>query len=85
MASDRLHAGVLIRPDGTSQEMAVSFDMAREIIGGYLEPVRLPAGGDILLVDEDGFAKQLPPNGAATKLAGRPIVGPALMCSRRIL
>lgn len=85
MASDKLHAGVLIRTDGTSSEMAVSFELAREIIGGYLEPVRLPAGSDVLLVDEDGWSKGLEPNGAASRLAGRPIVGPAIMCSRRIL
>ena len=46
--------------------------------GGLVELVTL-ANGDQLLVDEEGLLKQLPLNFEASELAGRPLVGDALL------
>ena len=49
----------------------------QHIIGGYLEAVRI-ADDAVMLVDEDGYCKWLPPNPAATAFAGQMILGTAL-------
>lgn len=48
------------------------------IIGGYIETVRLTEDA-VMLVDEDGLAKCLPPNPAASAFSGQLIVGTALV------
>lgn len=48
------------------------------IIGGYLEAVRLSEDA-VMLVDEEGYCKCLPPNPAASLLSGRRILGTALV------
>lgn len=48
------------------------------IIGGYLEAVRI-ADDAVMLVDEDGYVKCLPPNPAASAFAGQMILGTALV------
>lgn len=51
----------------------------QEAIGGFIEVV--PMSGDrALLCDEDGLLKKRPLNEVASQLAGRPIVGDALVC-----
>ena len=49
------------------------------IIGGYIETVRIAVDA-VMLVDEDGYVKCLPPNPAAAVLAGQMILGTALVC-----
>ncbi len=51
---------------------------AQKMIGGYVEVVYL-RDGRIMLADEEGLLKSLPLNRAASRMAGRPIVGPALV------
>jgi hypothetical protein len=51
----------------------------RAIIGGYIETVHIAADA-VLLVDEDGYVKCLPPNPAATVFARQMILGTALLC-----
>jgi hypothetical protein len=46
--------------------------------GGLVELVALPCGGQ-LLVDEEGLLKELELNFEASEMAGRPIVGPAML------
>lgn len=48
-------------------------------VGGLVELVRLRGTTDIMLVDEEGLLKGLPPNYKATALAGRVIVGTAIV------
>lgn len=48
----------------------------QNIIGGYIETVRL-ADDAVMLVDEDGYCKCLPPNLAASAFAGQVILGTA--------
>lgn len=50
----------------------------QKMIGGYVEVVYL-RDGRIMLVDEEGLLKGLPLNRAASRMAGRPIVGEALV------
>lgn len=50
----------------------------QSIIGGYLEAVRI-AEDAVMLVDEDGYCKCLPPNPAASMFAGQVILGTALV------
>jgi hypothetical protein len=50
----------------------------QKMVGGYVEVVRL-RDGRIMLVDEEGLLKGLPLNRAASRMAGRPIVGEALV------
>lgn len=63
----------------------------QEIVGGYIERVRLPVqsgtekgrpSGSYLWVNEDGISRGLPVNVAASQLAGQMILGRALWCSR---
>jgi hypothetical protein len=57
-----------------------TLEEAQKLVGGYVELVKIPSRPDIqLFVDEDGLMKNLPPNEDATRLAGIPIVGPALV------
>lgn len=51
-------------------------DQVQRGVGGYVEQVHVPGmPGLVLLCDEDGRAKGLPINPAASAIAGRPIVG----------
>lgn len=50
----------------------------QNIIGGYLEIVRI-ADDAVMLVDEDGYCKCLPPNPIASAFAGQIILGTALV------
>lgn len=53
-------------------------DEVQALVGGYVELIRL-ADGRLMLVDEDGRFKRLAMNDAASRLAGLPIVGNALV------
>lgn len=50
-----------------------------QIVNGYLQVV--PIGhGAVMLIDVDGVEKQRKPNREASRIAGFPIVGDALIC-----
>lgn len=51
-------------------------------VGGYVEMLKV-SGGKILLFDEEGSLKGLQPNREASKIAKRPIVGPALLVDKK--
>ena len=55
-----------------------TLEEAQRVVGGYVEMVYLD-GGDQLLVNEEGVIKNLPPNPSATAIAGKPIVGNAIV------
>jgi len=50
----------------------------QKMVGGYVEVVYL-RDGRIMLVDEEGLLKGSPLNREASRMAGRPIVGPAVV------
>lgn len=87
---DLQESEIVMPPEG---EEFLSLPDAQSAVGGYVEVVSLMPwfselmGGDdfVLLVDEDGRMKSLPRNNVASVLAGRFIVGPALIVPRRSL
>ena len=79
-------ASLWIKADRTHEEVfpagaqwTLSEMQAR--VGGYVELVGCAnlAAGQLMFVDEDGLMKKLPPNSKASMMAGRPIVGDALI------
>jgi hypothetical protein len=56
-------------------------------VGGYIEPLYRThcKPGNVMLVDEDGLSKGLPPNNRASLKAGRPIVGTALIVPQELM
>ncbi len=60
-----------------------TLDELQAFVGGYIEAVYLQERERrVLLVNEDGRAQGLPHNEAASILAGQPVVGDALLCTR---
>ena len=84
LASDSLFIPFLMPVRGGSKEVmpanGTDFTLreVQKMVGGYVEVVYL-RDGRILLADEEGLLKGLPLNRAASRMAGRPIVGPALV------
>jgi len=59
-----------------------TLEEAQKIVGGLVEMVAMPKGKKAevqMLVNENGIVEQLPFNPNATVLAGKPIVGPAII------
>jgi len=61
-----------------SKGTAFTLPEVQEMVGGYVERVKLP-GGMVLLVNEEGLIRGLPGNKAASEAAGMPIVGDAVL------
>ncbi|MBL8827788.1 MAG: hypothetical protein JNM18_12485 [Planctomycetaceae bacterium] len=59
-----------------------TLDQLREIIGGPIELVPCRDASKVLIVDENGRNKELCGNFRASVVAGRFIVGPAVLLSR---
>tara|TARA_Y100001973_G_scaffold31779_1_gene47945 strand:- start:85 stop:318 length:234 start_codon:yes stop_codon:yes gene_type:complete len=54
-----------------------SLEEAQEAVGGFVEVIPVERGQ--LLVNEEGLLMSLPLNPTASQIAGRPIVGNALL------
>ena len=54
-----------------------SLEEAQEAVGGFIEMIPVEHGQ--LLVNEEGLIMSLPLNPTASQIAGRPIVGNALL------
>lgn len=52
----------------------------RTVVGGWLEITRTRVQNMILVVNEEGWLLNLPPNPIASALAGQPIAGDVLFC-----
>lgn len=62
---------------------AYKLDEMQKLVGGYIEPVRVPSDDRLMLVcNEEGLFKNLAPNPLASILAEAAIVGPALLAWR---
>lgn len=57
---------------------AMTLHDMQAIVGGYIEVVTLP-NKKHLVVNEEGLLHGLPRNLAASNIAGRPLVGPAIL------
>jgi hypothetical protein len=81
--------GMLIKADGSmtpivpSKGGKFSLKELQDLVGGYIERVRIP-GNKVLIVDEEGIPKGLPFNRAATEATGRmhEIYGTAVILPR---
>lgn len=76
---------IVIRANGTEAEVKpkgkrLSLEEMQAAVGGYIERVTI-RGGEIY-VDEEGLLKGLPLNQKASELAGRDLVGNALVLVR---
>ena len=59
------------------RECPPTLEEAQDFIGGYIEMIQCK--GFQVLVDEDGRAKKLDINHSASAMAGKTLVGPALV------
>ena len=59
------------------RECQPTLEEAQDFIGGYIEMIQCK--GFQILVDEDGRAKKLDINHSASAMAGKTLVGPALV------
>ena len=76
----------LIRSNGELIEVTpkngtdFKWEELKDMIGGYIEIVRL-RNGNMLVVDEEGKVKKRPVNIVASQLAGQAIVGDVVFCA----
>lgn len=76
--------GTIVKVDGTTilvvpnKGTRFTLKEVQEIVGGYVERVRLPHKA-VMLVDEEGKLKSKPVNQAASEVAGQTIVGDVLL------
>jgi hypothetical protein len=67
--------------NGNSKDVtAKTLDEMQKLVGGFVEPVRLP-DGRMMLVDEDGISKNSEVNMVASHLAGGRILGDVIVYS----
>lgn len=62
----------------------VQLEEMQEIVGGYIEIVRLDEK-TIMVVNEEGLVYNLPYNAKASRLCGIPIVGDVLVCESKMV
>ena len=68
------------------QERRASLATLQAAVGGYIEAVAVPGDESlVLLVNEDGLLRKLPPNPQASAVALRSIVGDAVLMPRALL
>lgn len=79
-------ASLWIKADETQEEVfpaGAKWTLAemQAKVGGYIEQIHRTnlAAGQLMFVNEDGLMKQLAPNRRASMVAGRSIVGDALI------
>lgn len=66
---------------GTGKRGKLTLEQMQAAVGGYIEYVH--AGSKTLVVNEEGLLKGLPLNVMASDIAGRPIVGDALLVNTK--
>ena len=71
---------VVLHPSGRLERAPypTSLEGWQALVGGMIEQIHCLADDSILLVDEEGLHKGTPFNRAASLLAGKPLVGPAV-------
>ena len=80
----------LIQADGVVKDIkpangkTYSLKELQEFVGGYIELVSLP-DNLIMLVNEEGYNENLPPNNSVRLLFNKQIVGNAVVCHRNFL
>jgi hypothetical protein len=78
----------IIHPDGVTVDVVVTavecFHKLQTFVGGMVTFVNLPHR-KVLVVNEEGLLKRMPPNMEASVLAGQLIVGTAVLCDKSAL
>jgi hypothetical protein len=82
---------IVIPPEGPTQDLSFagaspSLKELQAAVGGYIEAV--PINGvsrTVLIVNEEGLIHRLPENPRASQIAGRLIVGTAILLPRKLL
>ena len=80
----------LIQADGVVKDIkpangkTYSLKELQEFVGGYIELVSLP-DNLIMLVNEEGYNENLPPNNRVRLIFNKQIVGNAVVCPRDFL
>lgn len=71
------------KPQTISPKNGHKFELEEvwSLIGGYVI-VRNLGHGAVMLMDEDGEPKELPLNTQASRIAGFPVVGTAIVCRK---
>lgn len=75
----------IIKVDGTEETVEVPpadgdrLSFLQKAVGGYIEMVRLRDRKTVMLVNEEGLIHRLPLNPMASVLAGKAIVGDAVI------
>lgn len=82
----------LYKEDGTVEPLVpkcgphFGLEELQAVVGGYIEVVpHATSDRLVLVVNEEGRLKGMAPNLKASLVAGRPIVGPAVVCHRKRL
>lgn len=79
--------GMWVKVDGTiipvlpKKGGKFTLEEIQEMVGGYVERLRLPKN-EVLLVDEEGIPKGKPLNRVISEMVGQPIVGDAVVVPR---
>ena len=70
----------ILHPDGSREkgEGPLSLHDLQNVVGGLIELVYLP-GKQFIVVNEEGLLLDLPTNMAASNIAGRRLVGTAIL------
>lgn len=69
-------------PRKPANSKAFTLKEIQEIVGGYIEAVRIPDSAKTMWVNEDGRNLELLPNLEASNIAGRSIVGNVLITNK---
>ena len=71
-----------IKTNGTLKDLPdAELETLQTAVGGYIEVIHLKNGQD-MIVNEEGLLHKLPVNLKATRLAGYPIVGDAVLLAK---
>lgn len=65
---------------GNGPNRTLTLEQMQAAVGGYIE-FAPTYGRDVVVCNEEGLLKELPPNPVASKTAGRTLVGDVLFCS----
>jgi len=90
MADRAMTTAVLYEPGKRGRAIApdngtdFSLKELQEFVGGYIEMINL-RGTEVMIVNEEGMLRRMKPNREASKIAGQPIVGPAVVMDEAML
>jgi hypothetical protein len=67
----------LVKPQGKDETLTL--EQMQKAVGGYIEVVPVPGSNTLLIVNEEGWMKNLPVNVNASRIAGQTIVGDVIL------